>query len=508
MLDFGGTYSIKVSIGQFYGIEINDFAVTVAKTALWISEEQMIRETQEIIHSKIDFLPLKSYASIVQGNALRIDWADIVPKEKMRYIMGNPPFLGHQWRSEAQTRDLDIVFYDLKKHGKLDYVTAWYQKAADYMQNTTIVSAFVSTNSIVQGESVSILWEHLMKKGVEIKFAHSSFVWDSEAIQKAHVHCVIIGFACYSDTNGKHLYENEHVNKVAHINGYLLNAPDVYITSRGKQLSKGLPSITKGSQPTDGGYLIMSEEEKCELLSQYPSARTLIRRYMGSYELINDKVRYCLWLKDVPPSNYRNIHPIMKRLEAVRDFRKNSATESVRRDAETPMLFTQIRQPSSDYLAMPKVSSERRRYIPIAYLRSNIISSDLLYMIPNATMYMFGILNSNVHMAWMRVVCGRLKSDYRYGPVVYNNFPWPSPSLEQKVKIEQTAQGILDARALYPDSSLADLYDPLTMPPELRKAHDRNNAAVMKAYGFSTSISEADCVAALMKMYQELTKKA
>ena len=500
---------IKVSIQQFYGIEINDFAVTVAKTALWIAESQMLEETKSIVYGfNDDFLPLKTYVNITEGNAVRIDWNSVVLADKLTYIMGNPPFVGHQWRSQSQVDDMKIAFYDLKKHGKLDYVCAWYNKAADYRKSTRIKAAFVSTNSIIQGESVCLLWEFLMKKkNVEIQFAYRTFVWTSEAKNRAAVHCVIIGFTCYETKTMKQLFEKESMIEAAHINGYLLNAPNVFIQSRSKILTSGIPNMSKGSQPTDGGNLILSNEEKDELVSQYPSAEKLIRKYMGSYELINNKERFCLWLKDVSPAEYRKITPIVKRLEDVKEFRKTSSTESVRKDADIPMLFTQIRQPESDYLALPKVSSERRRYIPIAYISKDVIGSDLVYMIPDATLYLFGVLNSNIHMAWTRIVCGRLKSDYRYGPVVYNNFPWPTLSEQQKQRIEQTAQEILNVRALFPDSSLADLYDPLTMPPELRRAHTANDKAVMAAYGFSTKMTEADCVAELMKLYQEMTQE-
>ena len=504
-MDFGDV--IKVSIGQFYGIEINDFAVTVAKTALWIAESQMMKKTEEILSASLEFLPLKSYANIIEGNALRIDWNDVVPKEKLNYIMGNPPFVGHQWRSKEQVRDMEIIFHDLEKHGKLDYVAAWYKKAADYMFKTKIMTAFVATNSLTQGESVCILWSFLFeKKCVEIQFAYRTFVWISEATDQAAVHCVIIGFTCYPSVKPKVLFERDMFKKVAHINGYLIDAPDIFVQSRGKQLTVGIPPISKGSQPTDGGYLILSTEEKDELLKEYPEAGKFVKQFVGSYELINNKQRYCLWLKGVAPTEYRKIPIILNRLKSVSEFRKASATESVRRDADIPMLFTQIRQPESDYLAMPKVSSERRRYIPVNYLKREVICSDLIYTIPEATLYLFGVLNSNVHMAWTRVVCGRLKSDYRYGPVVYNNFPWPTPTDEQKAKIERTAQAILDARAMYPGSSLADLYDELTMPPELRKAHQENDRAVMEAYGFDLKgTTESSCVAELMKMYQKLT---
>jgi len=498
---------IKVSIGQFYGIEINDFAVTVALTALWIAESQMMQETEAIIHMSLDFLPLKTHAHIVEGNALRIDWEDVVPKDRLNYIMGNPPFVGHQWRSKAQADDMTAVFYDLKKYGKLDYVTAWYQKAADYMQGTRIETAFVSTNSISQGESVGILWAHLFDvKNVEIQFAYRTFVWVSEAKDRAAVHCVIVGFSCFHKDSLKLLVDGASRKEVSHINGYLLNAPDVFIQSRGKQLTKGYPEMSKGSQPTDGGYLLLSSEDKAEMISKHPVTERFIRRFVGSRDLINAEYRYCLWLKGVAPSEYRTIKPIMDRLEMVAETRKNSPTASVRADASKPMLFTQIRQPETDYLAVPEVSSQNRRYIPISFLSPEIIASNKLYLVPQANLYMFGVMMSNVHMAWMRVVCGRLKSDYSYSPAVYNNFPWPTPTDAQKVQIEKTAQAILDARALYPDASLADLYDELTMPPELRTAHQNNDRAVMRAYGFDiATTTEASCVAELMKMYQEMT---
>ena len=509
-MGFENISPIKVSISQFYGIEINDFAVTVARTALWIAENQMMKATEDIVHMSLDFLPLKTNAHIVEGNALRLDWNDVVPKEKLNYIMGNPPFVGHQWRSKEQVEDMEIAFYDLKKHGKLDYVAAWYQKAADYMQGTKIETAFVSTNSITQGESVGILWSFLFdKKNVEIQFAYRTFVWTSEAYDKAAVHCVIIGFCCFTITKDKLLWDNGACRVVTHINGYLIDAPDVFIESRGKQLTEGFPEMSKGSQPTDGGFLILSEEEKAELEKENKESSKFIKRFVGSRDLINNEKRYCLWLKGVAPSKYRNIKSIMERLDAVADARRKSPTVSVRLDAETPMLFTQIRQPDTYYLAVPEVSSQNRRYVPISFLTPEIIASNKLYLIPDANLYMFGVMMSNVHMAWMRTVCGRLKSDYSYSPAVYNNFPWPTPTDEQKAQIEKTAQAILDARALYPDSSLADLYDPLTMPPELRKAHQANDRAVMQAYGMPIKeTDEAACVAWLMRLYQEKTGEA
>ena len=498
---------IRVSISQFYGIEINDFAVTVAKTALWIAESQMMKETEDIVHMTLDFLPLKTNATIIEGNALRLNWGSVVPKTELSYLMGNPPFVGHQYRSESQAEDMDIVFRKSKNHGKLDYVACWYKKAAELMQGTAIECAFVSTNSITQGESVAILWNPLFTEDyLEIQYAYRTFYWDSEATQKAHVHCVIIGFTCYHSDLQKTIFDGGKQSLVDHINGYLIGAPDLFIQSRGNPLNPNMPSMSKGSQPTDGGNLLLSPEEREELIAHYPDAAAFIKRYMGSEEFINNKYRYCLWLKGIAPSEYRSISPIMERLQKVTEVRSKSPTASVRKDAEKPMLFTQIRQPESNYLAVPEVSSQRRKYIPIGYMTPETIASSKLYLIPDASIYMFGVMMSNVHMAWMRVVCGRLKSDYSYSPAVYNNFPWPNPTEAQKEKIEQTAQAILDARALYPSSSLADLYDELTMPPELRTAHQKNDRAVMEAYGFWGRLnSESECVAELMKMYQSLT---
>lgn len=503
MLDIGNP--IQVSIGQFYGIEINDFAVTVAKTALWIAESQMMKETENVVHMTLDFLPLKSYANITEGNALRLDWESVVPKHELNYIMGNPPFVGHQWRTKKQAEDLEAVCHDIPKCGKLDYVCGWYNKAADYMQGTNIHAAFVSTNSISQGESVGILWKPLFDKRVQIEFAYRTFVWTSEAKDRAAVHCVIVGFTCGTSRKTKLLFESGHSKEVAHINGYLLDAPSVFIQSRGKVLTKGLPEMSKGRQPTDGGFLLLSDEEQKCLISDYPAAKEFVKRFVGSRDLINNEVRYCLWMVGASPAKYRAVPPIVERLHLVAESRRKSPTASVRQDAETPMLFTQIRQPLTDYLAVPEVSSQNRKYIPIGFMTPDIIASNKLYLVPNADLYLFGIMISNVHMAWMRVVAGRLKSDYSYSPAVYNNFPWPTPTDAQRIKIEQTAQAILDARALYPDSSLADLYDETTMPPELRKAHQQNDRAVMLAYGFSVKdMTESKCVAELMRMYQNL----
>ena len=467
----------------------------------------MMKETEDVVHMTLDFLPLKSYANITEGNALRLDWESVVLKDKLNYIMGNPPFVGHQWRSREQAEDLEAVCHDIPKCGKLDYVCGWDNKAADYMQGTNIHAAFVSTNSISQGESVGILWKPLFEKSVDIEFAYRTFVWTSEAKDKAAVHCVIVGFTCGTSNRTKLLFESERSKIVSHINGYLLDAPDMFINSRGGALHN-YPSIVQGNKPWDGGYLILSSEERNELLTKNPESEKYIKPFIGSYEFINGKERYCLWLKGVSPTEYRGIPEVMERLKGVADIRRKTKTVAVQVQAETPMLFSQIRQPDSNYLAIPEVSSEKRRYIPIGFMTPNIIASNKLYLVPRADLYMLGVMISNVHMAWMRAVCGRLKSDYSYSPAVYNNFPWPAPTDAQKEKIEQTAQAILDARALYLDSSLADLYDETTMPPELRKAHQMNDKAVMLAYGFSVrDMTESKCVAELMRMYQQLTQE-
>ena len=432
MLDMGNP--IQVSIGQFYGIEINDFAVTVAKTALWIAESQMMKETEDVVHMTLDFLPLKSYANITEANALQVDWESVIPKYELNYIMGNPPFVGHQWRSKEQAEDLEAVCRDIPKCGKLDYVCGWYNKAADYMQGTNIHTAFVSTNSISQGESVGILWKPLFEKGVDIEFAYRTFVWTSEAKDKAAVHCVIVGFTCGTSSRTKLLFESERSKIVSHINGYLLDAPEMFINSRGSALHE-YPSIVQGNKPWDGGYLILSIEERNELLDKYPESEKYIKPFIGSYEFINGKKRYCLWLKGISPAEYRGIPEIMERLNGVADTRRKTKTVAVQAQAETPMLFSQIRQPDSNYLAIPEVSSEKRRYIPIGFMTPNIIASNKLYLVPKADLYMLGVMISNVHMAWMRAVCGRLKSDYSYSPAVYNNFPWPIPTEAQKAKM-------------------------------------------------------------------------
>lgn len=507
VLDTGDV--IKVSIGQFYGIEINDFAVTVAKTALWIAESQMMRETEDILSVNLDFLPLKSYANIVEGNALSTDWETVVPKDKLDYIMGNPPFVGARLMSKEQKDDLLAVFGSKWKNaGNLDYVSCWYKKAADLMKGTHICTALVSTNSVSQGESVAILWKPLFEDGVHINFAHRTFRWDSEASIKAHVHCVIIGFSIAPFYKSKVIYSSERPIIANNINAYLIDAPSVFIESTKKPLCN-VPDLVFGSMPNDNGFLSdYSQEEKDAIVLDYPDAKIAFRRFVGATEFINNKVRWCLWLQGVSPNIIRNIPPISKAVSSVKEMREQSSREATRKLADVPMLFGEIRQPNTDYIIIPSHSSEKRKYIPIGFVSKDIICSNANLLMPNASLYHFGVLTSNIHNAWIHAVCGRIKSDFRYSVnIVYNNFPWPTPTAEQKAKIEHTAQAILDARSKYPDCSLADLYDEVAMPPELRKAHQANDRAVMQAYGFDVkSMTESTCVSELMKMYQKLTK--
>lgn len=501
---------IKVDIHQFYGIEINDFAVSVATTALWIAEQQMLQETQKIVSFNIEPLPLKSYHNIHEGNALRLDWNDVIPAEKLNYIMGNPPFVGHQMTTAEQKQDiLDIFGAKWQNVGRLDYVTCWYLKAIEMMQaNSAIHAALVSTNSITQGEQVSTLWKPLSEQyGAHIDFAYRTFRWDSEADIKAHVHCVIIGFSFSAIASNKRIYvadfQSIHANN---INGYLMDAPNVYIDSRKKPLC-AVPEIRKGNQPTDGGNLIIEANEIEDFLQKEPDARPYIKQLIGAEEYINNKKRYCLWLVDVLPANLRHMPHVMERIRRVREMRLNSPDLGTRKKADTPWLFRETNNPEH-YIIVPSVSSEKRQYIPLGFLDGNTIPTNLVLIIPDASLYHFGVLTSTVHMAWMRVVAGRLEMRYRYSKdIVYNNFPWPTPAEEQKAKIEQTAQAILDARALYPNDSLSDLYGKdMFVYPELLKAHQNNDCAVMAAYGFDSKMSESDIVAKLFEMYQELTK--
>ena len=550
---------IKVSIQQFYGIEINDFAVTVATTALWISEAQMLRETEKIIRRDIDFLPLKSYINIREGNALRMDWdvmeipdnvptiyaknayvifeddpmmvseqlveleevnliashRNRIPKLPKRYrvrydyIIGNPPFVGQAMRTKEQTDDLKVVFAPSKDYGKLDYVAGWFKKAAELIKGTNAEAAFVSSNSICQGESVNLFWQKLLGDNLFINFAHNTFKWTSEAKTKAAVMCVIIGFS-NKERKNKLLFNGEKYEIVEHINGYLKAAPDVFITNRSKSINEGLAKVVQGSPPADDGRLLFSKAEREELVKHYPELDEVLLPFVGSREFINDTdyTRYCLWLVGKRPADYAHIPELTERFRYINEYRLKSPVDRIQKTADKPYLFTQNRQPETDYLLIPRVSSSSRRYIPVGFLPPNVIASDSAVLVYNASLVDFGIICSNVHNAWMRVVSGRLKNDYRYAPSVYYNFPMPSPTEEQKQRIEETAQAIIEARKLYPDKSLADMYgENMYLYPELLTAHQNNDRAVMQAYGFPVkSTFTSQCVAELFKLYKEKTK--
>ena len=506
MLDVDGI--IKVSIQQFYGIEINDFAVKVAKTALWIAEAQMWNETKQIISTMNnieDFLPLETYENIKEGNALRMEWKEVIPNSECNYIMGNPPFVGSRIMNKNQKEDLINVFYNCKRQiGNLDYVTGWYYKAAEYIVNQKIDCAFVSTNSICQGEQVGILWKLLMNKyNININFAYRTFIWDSEALIKAHVHCIIVGFSNYSKST-KIIYENSKISIAKNINGYLFDSDNIFIDNRTKPICN-VPEIGMGNQPIDGGYYLFTYDEMIDFIKKEPRSKQFFYKWYGSKEFINRNPRYCLFLKHAAPSLIRNMPLCLDRIDKVREYRLQSPSELTRNLADSPLEFNHENIPNSTFIVIPEVSSQRRRYIPIGFMNKDVLCSNLVKIIPDAEMFHFGVLTSNVHMSWMRAFAGRLKSDYRYsGGIVYNNFPWPNPTKEQKERIKKTAQMILDARAKYPNSSLADLYDDLTMPSDLRTAHQLNDKAVMDAYGFSIKMTESECVAKLMKMYEKL----
>ena len=563
---------IKVSINQFYGIEINDFAVTVAKTALWIAECQMMEETERLIGQNIDFLPLKSHANIVEGNALKLDWATLgeedplgflftdklniykpekelsngfvaheatpeygnyykelnvvakdweekeLPKSEPKrvvydYIMGNPPFVGYSLQSKEQKEETLATYIDYngkpyKSAGKIDYVANWYFKAAQLVQNKPTKCAFVSTNSITQGEQVAAVWKPLFERfGIHIDFAYRTFRWDSESEQMAHVHCVVIGFSSkHSEIKPKRIFINDsETMEASNINPYLIDAENVWIESRNKPICE-VPLMTTGNRPADGGHLIIEADEYDAFIKKEPEAVKFIKKLTGAEEFINNKKRWCLWLVGASPAELRSLPEVSKRVVLCKQDRLKGAPDR-QKLADTPALFRELKNPES-YIIIPATSSENRNYIPMGFLGYDTIPTNSALIIPDAGLYEFGVLTSSVHMAWTKMVCGRLKSDYRYSKdIVYNNFPWPNPTEAQKTKIEQTAQAILDARAKYPDSTLADLYDEIFMPADLRKAHQTNDKAVMQAYGFDLKMNESEIVAELFKMYGELTKQ-
>lgn len=553
------TNPIKVNIHQFYGIEINDFAVDVATTALWIAESQMLKETEKIIDTQLEMLPLKTYRNIKKGNALRESWTQwesgenvpdiysketnlyVIPEEKLTcvseppaqyevinlhteklninptqnktkwvdfdYIMGNPPFVGYTFQTKEQKDDLQELMSDFGKN--IDYVAGWYYKASRLMKNhKEMRAAFVSTNSITQGEQVAAIWKPLFQQfGIHIDFAYRTFRWDSESSLKAHVHCVVIGISTAENGSQKTIYdESGNALSVNCINPYLIDSELVFIEKRKMPLCD-VPIMQKGNIPVDGGNLIIEVDDYEQFVKKEPQALPFIKPLLGATEFINDKKRYCLWLENAEPVDLKKCPMILQRISKVRKFRLESPKAATRKFADFPTLFMENRQPKTDYLLIPSTTSENRRYIPIGYISKNVITTNANFSISDATLFHFGILTSKVHNAWTRAVCGRMKSDYRYSnDIVYNNFPWPVPTADQQAKIENTAQAILDARALYPNSSLADLYDERTMPIELHKAHQENDKAVMKAYGFDIKMTESECVAELMKLYVTMTK--
>jgi len=500
---------VKVNVGQFYGIEINDFAVSVANTALWIADHQANQATARIINRPVVNLPLKKYDNIVCANALRIDWNDVIPASECSYIMGNPPFLGARNQNPSQKAEILSLFSGARNVGDIDYVAGWYMKAAGYIANSSIACAFVSTNSITQGVQVANIWKPLIEKGVGIDFAYKSFIWSSEATDKANVHCVIIGFSHSNNKSERIIYTSsvkQLVTYASHINPYLLDAPDIFIYTRQKPLCE-VPTIGMGNQPIDDGNYLFTDSEKELFVLHEPAANPYFIKWLGADEFINRKHRWCLWLGDCSPSEIKRMPNALARVDAVRSYRQKSNRASTRKMADFPTRFQTENMPVGNYIVIPEVSSERRHYIPLGFLTSDVLCSNKLRLMQNGTIYHFGILNSQIHNAWTRVVTGRLKSDYQYSiNLVYNNFIWPDPTDEQRQRIEQLAQAVLDARARYPDSSLADLYDPLTMPPDLQKAHKALDKAVEQAYGVNFNGNEEKIVAHLFKLYAEKTK--
>ena len=507
---------IKVSINQFYGIEINDFACSVAQTALWIAESQMMQETDEIVGFNLDPLPLKTYTNIHEGNALRMDWNEVIPAAELDYIMGNPPFVGARVMSPGQKDDLISVFgAKWKNIGNMDYVTGWYKKSLEMMlsgRGSSIRAALVSTNSITQGEQVANLWRPLMEAGVHIDFAWRTFIWDSEASQKANVHCVIVGFSLGHSERKRRIYDGNSFVEASNINGYLMDGDNVFIDSRPKPICN-VPEIGMGNQPIDGGNYLFKDEEKDEFVLKEPGSEKFFKRWYGADEFINRRPRWCLWLGEANPMELIKLPECMKRIENVREFRLSSSRGSTVKLADRPTRFQTENMPEGNYIVIPETSSENRTYVPIGFLGPEVLCSNAVRLLPDATLYHFGILTSVVHNAWMRVVCGRLEMRYRYSiNIVYNNFPWPqfedsSLSLRMTDRITRTAQAILDAREKYPEASMADLYGNLILFPDLMKAHRANDAAVLEAYGFPKDATESDIVARLFKMYQDLTSR-
>jgi len=512
----GATLTIEplISLNHYHGIEIEEWPARIAEVAMWLTQHQMNREFAKQFGREPDLLPLKTAVNITaKVSALTLDWSKVVAPENLDYIIGNPPFIGKKEQSRQQKEELKNVFLPIKTTGTLDYVCAWYAKAANYIDENIQV-AFVSTNSITQGEQVAPLWSYLFDAEIVINFGHRTFSWDSEASGKASVHVVIIGFSKHGASK-KTIFEYTDImadpipKPAKSINPYLLDAPNIIVDNRTKPIQKDAPILIKGSEATDSGHLIFNNEDELQLLlDESPNAADFIKPLISGGSYINDRKRWCLWLVDINPSDLKLMKPVLKRIEKVKSFRESSTKKRTVEWAKFPHLFSENRQPKSDYLVIPKVSSERRQYVPIGYMDKDVIANNTISMIPDATLYHFGTLNSNIHMAWMKSICGRTKSDYQYSnKLVYNNFPWPEADNTQKEKVEKAAQAVLDARELYPDSSLADLYDPLTMPTELRKAHNALDKAVDRCYRREPFKDDAERLKLLFERYAELTGK-
>ncbi len=502
---------VRVDVDQFYGIEIEEFPAQIAQVALWLMDHQINMRVSEEFGQYYVRLPLRKTPHIVHGNALSLDWKSVVTPAELTHIVGNPPFVGAKFMSDGQRSEVEAVFGGAKNSGLLDYVTCWYRKAAEYMaENPAIRAAFVSTNSITQGEQVGALWPDLLARGVRVNFGHRTFQWTSEARGKAAVHCVIIGFALQDDPE-KRIFDYEtvigepHEIRALNVNPYLVDAPNFVLANRRTPIC-AVPEIGIGNKPIDGGHYLFTAEEKAEFLAKEPAAARYFRRWLGADEFINGWERWCLWLGDCPPGQLRRMPEAMKRVEAVRMYRLASKSAPTRKLAETPTRFHVENMPADRFLLIPSVSSERRLFIPIGFIDPDTIASNLVLIVPHATSYHFGVLSSTMHMAWVRSVCGRLKSDYRYSAgIVYNNFPWPQPTDVQRRKIEEKAQDVLEARTAHPDDTLADLYDPAATPPDLVQAHRALDAAIDAAYGRRTFAAEAERVAFLFELFRKIT---
>lgn len=503
------TVEPTIKLEHFHGIEIEEWPARIAEVAMWLTQHQMNREFARQFGLEPDLLPLKTAAHIVNDNSLHLDWNSVAPRASLAHIIGNPPFIGKNFRTTEQNADMDRLFNAVKNHKSLDYVTCWFYKSAQFIQGTRITVAFVSTNSITQGEQVAPLWQPLLNQGIHLHFAHRTFAWDSEARGKAAVHVVIVGFAAF-DTDGKRIFDYPNIKDepveiaVKNVNPYLVDAPDVLVDDRSKPLCN-VSIMVKGNEPTDGGHLLLSPAEKADLLQQEPNAVKWLKPILGAEEFLNGKERWCLWLVGIPPHELRALPEVLKRVEGVKQMRLASPKEATRKRADTPYLFGENRHPTGNYILVPSVSSERREYVPMGFFDSNTISTNLNLMIPDASLYEFGVLESTMHMAWMRTVCGRLKSDYRYSAkLVYNNFPWPDADDKQRQKVEVAAQAVLDARKKYPASTLADMYDPRSMPPDLRKAHKALDKAVEQAYRKEKFADDMEWLGYLFGRYREL----